>query len=79
MSTHLISYLVEAAAVIFLAYKLKVRLELSRAKHPSLRGHARIGLAIAKQVPFYEYDDQRIFRSDGAPTDKSQSAPSAPG
>jgi glutamate-1-semialdehyde 2,1-aminomutase len=70
MSTHLmISYLIGAGALIVLAYKLKVRLELSRAKHPSLRGHARIGLAVAKQVPFYEYDDQRIFRSDGAPAE----------
>ena len=69
MSTHLISYVVGAAVLIIVAYKLKVRLALSRAKHPSLRGHARIGLAIAKLVPFYEYDEQRIFRSDGAPAD----------
>ncbi|HEY7376766.1 MAG TPA: aminotransferase class III-fold pyridoxal phosphate-dependent enzyme [Polyangia bacterium] len=69
MSGHWIPYAVGAVALLVGLYKLKVRLELSRAKHPSLRGHARIGLAIAKQVPFYEYDDERIFRSDDAPAD----------
>src|SRR5205823_3365407 len=69
MSTHLVSYVIGAAALILLLVKLKTRLELSRAKHPSLRGHARIGLAIAKLVPFYEYDEQRIFRSDDAPAE----------
>jgi len=72
MSTHLISYVAGAALLIVVAYKLKVRLALSRAKHPSLRGHARIGLALAKLVPFYEYDEQRIFRSDGAPADVAE-------
>src|SRR5947207_2416304 len=69
MSTHLVSYAIGAVALVLLLVKLKRRLELSRAKHPSLRGHARIGLAVAKQVPFYEYDDERIFRSDGAPAE----------
>jgi glutamate-1-semialdehyde 2,1-aminomutase len=73
MSTdHLISYAVIAAVLIGLAYKLKVRLELSRAKHPSLRGHARIGLAIAKLVPFYEYDERRVFRCDDAPPEVAE-------
>jgi glutamate-1-semialdehyde 2,1-aminomutase len=67
MSTHLISFAVGAALLIFALVKLKVRLELSRAKHRSLRGHARIGLWLAKRVPFYEYDEERLFRSDGAP------------
>jgi glutamate-1-semialdehyde 2,1-aminomutase len=67
MSTHLISFAIGAVALMVCLHKLKVRLELSRAKHPSLRGHARIGLAIAKQVPFNEYDDARVFRSDDAP------------
>src|SRR5205823_1461861 len=43
------------------------RLELSRAKHPSLRGHARIGRWVAGLMPFYEYADDRIFDSDDAP------------
>ena len=41
--------------------RLKTRLELSRAKHPSLRGHARMAARIARLVPFYEYDEARFF------------------
>ena len=48
--------------------KLKTRLELSRAKHPSLRGHSRIARTVAKLVPFYEYDEASIFRTDDAPS-----------
>jgi glutamate-1-semialdehyde 2,1-aminomutase len=47
--------------------RLRTRLELSRAKHPSLRGHARIAARLARLVPFYEYGEDRFFRSDGAP------------
>jgi glutamate-1-semialdehyde 2,1-aminomutase len=45
------------------------RLLLSRAKHPSLHGHARIAQWLAKQVPFYGFNEDRFFRSDGAPPD----------
>lgn len=43
------------------------RLELSRAKHPSLTGHSRMAKRVAAQLPGYAYDDQRFFDSDGAP------------
>jgi len=46
---------------------LKARLELSRAKYPSLSGHARMARAISRLIPRYEYDDERYFRSDDAP------------
>ena len=46
---------------------LRMRLELSRAKHPSLTGHARIARCIAALVPYYAYDEERFFSSDGAP------------
>jgi glutamate-1-semialdehyde 2,1-aminomutase len=45
------------------------RLQLSKAKHPSLRGHARIGKFVASLVPFYEYGEDEIFRVDGAPAE----------
>ena len=48
------------------------RLQLSKAKHPSLRGHARMALRLAKWVPFYEYDDSEYFGVDGAPADVQQ-------
>jgi glutamate-1-semialdehyde 2,1-aminomutase len=49
------------------AAEVKSRLELSRAKHPSLSGHARIAQRIARSLPFYEYDEREVFRVDGAP------------
>jgi glutamate-1-semialdehyde 2,1-aminomutase len=49
------------------AAEVKSRLALSRAKHPSLSGHARIARCIARRLPFYEYDEREIFRVDGAP------------
>src|SRR3569623_2521791 len=58
---------VGAAALTASVLKLKTRLELSRAKHPSLRGHSRWARRVAAQVPFYEYDDGQFFRTDDAP------------
>jgi glutamate-1-semialdehyde 2,1-aminomutase len=46
---------------------LKARLELSRAKHPSLAGHARLARRVAALVPGYRYGEERFFRADGAP------------
>jgi glutamate-1-semialdehyde 2,1-aminomutase len=48
---------------------LKRRIELSKAKHPSLTGHARMSRRVAALVPFYEYGESRFFCSDGAPDD----------
>jgi len=48
---------------------VKRRIELSRAKHPSLTGHARMSRRVAALLPFYEYDESRFFCSDGAPED----------
>src|SRR5262245_36077194 len=45
----------------------KPRLDLSRAKHASLPGHARLSRRIASLIPFYTYDEREVFRSDGAP------------
>jgi glutamate-1-semialdehyde 2,1-aminomutase len=47
----------------------KTRLELSRAKHPSITGHARMARRIASFIPFYDYDEARFFRADDAPND----------
>jgi glutamate-1-semialdehyde 2,1-aminomutase len=47
--------------------KVKPRFALSRAKHRSLTGHARLSRRIASLIPFYEYDDNRFFRSDDPP------------
>ncbi|MES1204447.1 MAG: aminotransferase class III-fold pyridoxal phosphate-dependent enzyme, partial [Pseudomonadota bacterium] len=50
-------------------FRLKRRLDLSKAKHPSLRGHSRLARRIAALVPFYEYGEADFFRSDDAPAD----------
>ena len=42
------------------------RLQLSRAKHRSLAGHARIARRIAKLLPGYRYTGADIFACDGA-------------
>jgi glutamate-1-semialdehyde 2,1-aminomutase len=46
---------------------LAQRLDLLRAKHPSLTGHTRLARRVASLVPFYEYDEERFFCSDDAP------------
>src|SRR5215813_2329533 len=56
-----------AAAVIAGVRKAKERFELSRAKHPSLTGHAGIARWVASLVPFYEFEEKQFFCSDGAP------------
>ena len=43
------------------------RLELSRAKHRSLAGHARIAKRVAALIPGYAYSQEQFFNSDGAP------------
>jgi glutamate-1-semialdehyde 2,1-aminomutase len=55
------------AALALAAPRIRGRLLLSRAKHPSLTGHARLAKLLAKLVPHYAYDEQHFFRSDGAP------------
>ena len=56
-----------AAALATSLVKLKRRLELSKAKHRSLTGHARMSRRVASLLPFYEYDEARFFRSDDPP------------
>ena len=56
------------AAVLGAAFpKARKRLDLSRAKHRSIAGHARMSRRIAGLIPFYEYDEDGFFRSDDAP------------
>ena len=60
-------YVIGVCALAILLLRLKRRLELSRAKHPSLAGHSRMARRFASVVPFYEYDEAHFFRADGAP------------
>jgi len=61
-------YVICVTVGLYLVRKLIIRLRLSRAKHPSLRGHANLSRFVAKLVPFYEYDESQFFNCDGAPS-----------
>jgi glutamate-1-semialdehyde 2,1-aminomutase len=65
-------YGVGAVVVIAALMAVKQRLELSRAKHPSLTGHARMARRLARLVPFYQYDEAAIFRTDLPPEEVAQ-------
>ncbi len=69
MEETLIMYALGAAAAALALPKIKTRLELSKAKHPSLSGHSRMARRIAALVPYYEYGEARFFRCDDAPYD----------
>jgi len=57
-------------AALAAAYpRIKRRLELSRAKHPSLTGHSRMAKRVARLIPYYEYDESVFFAADRAPAD----------
>jgi glutamate-1-semialdehyde 2,1-aminomutase len=54
-----------AAALLALGFpKAKRRLELSRAKHPGLTGHAKMAKRVAGMIPFYDYDEDKFFTAD---------------
>ncbi len=56
-------------ALLILLHQARLRLALSRAKHGSLTGHARLARRIAALVPYYEYDQGRFFSADDAPAE----------
>ncbi|MBU2871833.1 aminotransferase class III-fold pyridoxal phosphate-dependent enzyme [Colwellia sp. E2M01] len=60
-------FIVLCAVIIYLVNKIRVRLALSKAKHPSLRGHSKWSRRLAKCVKFFEYKEDSYFAVDGAP------------
>jgi glutamate-1-semialdehyde 2,1-aminomutase len=60
-------YALGAIALLATLPALKTRLELSRAKHPSLSGHSRWARRLAALVPYYAFDEAHFFATDGAP------------
>jgi glutamate-1-semialdehyde 2,1-aminomutase len=70
-------YLVGGLIALYLAHKLHVRLQLSRAKHRSLNGHSRMARRFATWAPFYEYDEAGFFRADAAPDEVAERRRSA--
>ncbi len=47
--------------------KVRRRIELSRAKHRPLSGHARMAKRVVALIPGYAYDEEAFFGCDGAP------------
>ncbi len=66
-STSLVWLLLALATILIGVPATWRRLELGRAKHPSIAGHAKLSRRIAAQVPLVSYDEQKFFACDGAP------------
>ena len=58
--------LLTLGALAWLMPKAVRRLELSRAKHRSLAGHARMAKRVAGLLPGYAYNETQFFSVDGA-------------
>jgi len=50
----------------YLVIRIRTRLQLSFAKHPSLRGHSRMSRRVARLLPYYSYTDEQVYRCDDA-------------
>ncbi|MGX9978553.1 aminotransferase class III-fold pyridoxal phosphate-dependent enzyme [Methylobacterium fujisawaense] len=64
MSALLITLSATAAAAVLALPRAAERLQLSRAKHRSLTGHARMARRVAGLIPHYAYSERAFFRSD---------------
>jgi len=62
-------YLPAAFGAAYALRRTYRRLQLSRAKHPSLRGHSRMSRRVARILPFFEYSPDEAFRVDDAPAE----------
>lgn len=69
MYDHYGSIFLLAIVSIPVARKLWDRVRLSLAKYPSLAGHSRWSRRVARLVPYFEYDLDMFFRSDGCDTE----------
>ncbi|MFK5984394.1 MAG: aminotransferase class III-fold pyridoxal phosphate-dependent enzyme [Pseudomonadota bacterium] len=67
MDTYTLFILLSIFPTFWLLGKIRVRLQLSMAKHPSLRGHSKWSRRISKLIPYFEYDQYAFFNSDKAP------------
>lgn len=52
---------------VWILSKLLTRLQLSKAKHPSLAGHSRMAKRVARLIPFYSFHQDSFFKVDRAP------------
>lgn len=52
---------------VLVLLKIRTRLQLSFAKHPSLAGHSKMSRRISKLIPTYHISDKDFFSTDNAP------------
>jgi len=52
---------------VWILSKVLTRLQLSKAKHPSLAGHSRMAKRVARLIPFYSFHQDSFFKVDRAP------------
>ncbi|MGC2400823.1 MAG: aminotransferase class III-fold pyridoxal phosphate-dependent enzyme [Acidobacteriaceae bacterium] len=71
MRVTILELLIGLIVIILLGQWALTRLQLSRAKHRSLAGHARWARRLARLIPYYEYDESQFFRADDAPEEVS--------
>jgi glutamate-1-semialdehyde 2,1-aminomutase len=57
---------------LYLISRIFIRLQLSVAKHPSLKGHSKMSRRVAKLLPFFDYSKDTYFCTDGAPKNVSK-------
>lgn len=72
MNKDLYIYLPLAGLALVFFRKTYIRLQLSRAKHPSLRGHSKWSRRIASLIRSFDYNEEQFFRSDEAPDQVAQ-------
>ncbi|WP_426357882.1 aminotransferase class III-fold pyridoxal phosphate-dependent enzyme [Pseudocolwellia sp. HL-MZ19] len=53
--------------MIYFLNLVRIRLQLSKAKHPSLRGHSKWSRRITSKIPYFSYNEAHYFTCDGAP------------
>jgi len=63
--------IVGAGMGLFLIKKIVSRLQLSKAKHPSLAGHSRMAKRVARLIPYYTFNQTSFFNVDNAPAEIS--------
>lgn len=67
MNETIAMYAAGASALAMVLPRIRRRLALSKAKHPSLTGHSRMAKRVARLIPFYEYSEEGFFNADNAP------------
>jgi glutamate-1-semialdehyde 2,1-aminomutase len=72
VASSLLLYVSGVAGVAVLVPRALARIRLSRAKNPSVQGHARLARLLARVIPFYEYKEEELFRCDGAPSEVAE-------